>query len=56
MKDAGEIKHFHAHIKENYIDKDRGHLNHNDLYSVITQNKILLAFPSVKQFCSYFLV
>jgi hypothetical protein len=36
--------HFHAHIKENYMDKDKGHLNHKDIYSSEIR---LLALPDV---------
>jgi hypothetical protein len=39
--------YFHAHIKENYVDKDKGHLNHKAIYSAIIKNKILLALPDV---------
>jgi hypothetical protein len=47
MPHAREAKHFHAYIKKNYIDKDKGNLNYQDFYSVIIKYKILLAFPNL---------
>jgi hypothetical protein len=47
VQNAGETKHFHSYIKENYVDKGKGHLNHQGLYSVIIREKIPLAFPNV---------
>jgi hypothetical protein len=40
-----EIKCFHAYITRN--DSDEGHLCHSNLYQVIFQGKIQLAFPNV---------
>jgi hypothetical protein len=40
MKSGEEIKHFHAYIKEKYIAKGKGHLSHQDLYSVTIKGKI----------------
>jgi hypothetical protein len=35
VQNSGVTKHFCAYIKENYMDKDKGHLNHQELYSII---------------------
>jgi hypothetical protein len=46
----------HACIKENYTDKAKGHLNHQDLYLVIIKKKrILLASPNVETLLDLFL-
>jgi hypothetical protein len=45
MQYAGETKHFHACINENYIDKGKGHLNHQ---KISVKNEILLEFPVVE--------
>jgi hypothetical protein len=47
-QNAEETKHVHTCIKENYLGKGRGHLNHQDLYSVVIKDKVLLAFPDIE--------
>jgi hypothetical protein len=46
--DAGETKHFIAYVKKSYTDNGKGHLNHQDHYSIIIQDNILLAFPNAE--------
>jgi hypothetical protein len=48
MQNAGERKHSHAYIKENYLHKSKGHLNHKDLYLIIIKGRILLVFPNAE--------
>jgi hypothetical protein len=48
VKSSGDKKHIHALIKENSVDKDKGHLNHKDLYSVVFKDRTLLAFCNVE--------
>jgi hypothetical protein len=56
MQTVGQTKHVHAYSKENCIDKGWGHLNHQDLYSIIIKNKILLAYHNVETILRLFLV
>jgi hypothetical protein len=55
MQNAWEIKHFHAHVKENYIVKGKGRFYHQDLYSIIMKDKILLVFPNAETILRLFL-
>lgn len=55
MQTAGQTKHVHAYSKENCIDKGWGHLNHQDLYSII-KNKILLTYHNAETILRLFLV
>jgi hypothetical protein len=42
-------------VKENYIDKVKAHFNNQGLYSIIMNNKILLAFLNVETILWLFL-
>jgi hypothetical protein len=52
---AGETKHFHACVRDNYRDAAKGNLNHQDLYQIIIKDKIQLEFPNVETILRLFL-
>jgi hypothetical protein len=41
--------------KENYTHKGKGHLNHQNLYSVIIKDKITSTYPNVETILQLFL-
>jgi hypothetical protein len=45
MLNAEETKHIHACIKENYVVKGKGHLNYQNLHSVIIKDKDFVSIP-----------
>jgi len=49
----GELKHFHAYVKQNYPGKEQ--ICHKDLYQIIFQDKIHLVFPNVEAILQLFL-
>lgn len=52
---AGETKHLHAYIRDNYRDAARGLINDQDLYQIIIKDKIHLAFLNVETVLQLFL-
>jgi hypothetical protein len=49
VQNAGKTEHFHAYIKENYIDKAK------DLYANIIKDKIMLALANIETTLRLFL-
>jgi hypothetical protein len=47
IQNVGETKRCEVYIKENYADKGKVHLNHQELYSAIISDKILLALRNI---------
>jgi hypothetical protein len=47
MQNGEEKRDFKAYIKEYYTDKRKGHLNHQDLYSLMVIDNILSAFRNI---------
>ena len=45
---TGEVKHFHAYIKQNHSESECRDLNYQDIYQIIHKDKVSIVFPNVE--------
>ena len=45
---TGEVKYFHAYIKQNHSESECRDLNHQDIYQIMQKDKVYTVFPNVE--------